>query len=267
MVSELDKEYNSHGSRIEVNEDGVHITFGTISHWIHRKGKVFADYQIITQVPLRLRGNAEKFIYIERVKYKMPFLLNLYSVPFKVIYAWMDQVLIKYKYYKLRLTKDSLRKSKRIRKRYDYTFLYSFFRYSVYYLERILQWFSKYLYLKFYVSFTDRDGKKLSSAKVYVNNIDEQYQGSRLYDDVFLARSYEEKKAEALKLKNQSVWDKLGTWSSLHPSKEELLSINSRFIHAGFNKVIPLDLDKQTNKKQGDDHVHENNQDKKRPVF
>jgi hypothetical protein len=253
LISEFDKEYSSNDSNIKalVNDDGVHITFGTISHWIRRHAKVFIDYQIITQVPLRLRGNAEKFIYIEDYRYKMPFLLNLYSIPFKILYSWIDQILNQYKYYKQRLTKDSLRKSKRTRKRYDYTFLYAFFKFSLHYLDRVLQWFSKFTYVKFYISFTDRDGKKLKKSKVLVNTVDEQYKGSRLYESVFLSKSYDEKKAAAKKLGKQSTWDKLGTYSSLDPSIEELVTLNSRFLNASLNIDTP-ETDSIT-KKQGVD--------------
>ncbi|MCK9224837.1 MAG: hypothetical protein M0R46_16200 [Candidatus Muirbacterium halophilum] len=245
LISELDKEYNSHYSKVEVGEDGLHVFMGTSSHWFKRHAKIFADYQIPTQVPLNIRGNSEAFIFINDFKYKMPFLLNLYSIPFRFFYNIFDNLILKYESYKLRLTKDSMRKSKRIRKRYDYTFLYSFFRYGLYYFGKVLSWFDKFSYIKFYCSFTDRDGKALSKFKMNVNTIDEQYQGSRLYDSTFLSKSYEEKKQQST---IKSKWDTIPTWSSLSPSKEELLMVHSRFLESAFN----VDT-KSTKNKQGDD--------------
>lgn len=63
-ISEFDKEYNSHDNKKEVGEDGVATFFSTISHNLKRHVKIFVDYQLKDQVPLRIRGNAEFFIII-----------------------------------------------------------------------------------------------------------------------------------------------------------------------------------------------------------
>jgi len=178
-ASEWDKDHNSHYTTKEVGEDGVHIAISTISHWLKRDFKFFIDYQIITQVPLNLRGNSEMFLNIQDRKYKMPFLLNLFSLPFKALYSIFERIVLNYESYKLKLTKHSMRESKRIRKRYDYTLLYSIFRYSLYVLSNVINYFHKYSYIKFYIMITDKDNKELGKIKLNINSFDEQWNGSR----------------------------------------------------------------------------------------
>lgn len=229
-ISEWDKEYNSHYTTKEVGEDGLHIAVSTISHWLQRDFKFFIDYQIITQVPLNLRGNSEMFLNIKDRKYKMPFLLNLFSLPFKALYSIFQRIILNYESYKLKLSKHSMRESKRIRKRKDYTLLYSIFRYSLYGLSKILNYFNKYSYIKFYILITDKDNKELGKVKLNVNCYDEQWRGSRLYDSTFLSKAYETKREFS-----KSKWDSLAKWSSLTPELSELEKVHSRFIDKAFN--------------------------------
>lgn len=230
LLSELDKEYNSHYTMKDVGEDGLHVTFGVGSHWLERKAKIIADYQIVTQLPLNIRGNSELFLYVEETKYKMPLLLNLFSLPFKWLYSIIQSITLNYESYKLKLVKHSMRESKRIRKRKDYTFLYSVFRFTMYYLSKIINYFHNYSYMKFYVLITDKDNNTISRIKLNVNCFDEQWRGSRLYDSTFLSEAYKEK-SELIR----SRWDNVPVWSSLTPSRDELSKINSRFIDKAFD--------------------------------
>lgn len=83
-ISEFDKEYNSHDDKKLVGEDGVHTFFSTVSHDLKRHVKLFVDYQLKDQVPLRIRGNAEYIITIKKREKKYPFLLYVYYLPFKL---------------------------------------------------------------------------------------------------------------------------------------------------------------------------------------
>lgn len=65
-ISEFDKEYNSHDDKKVVGEDGAATFFSTVSHDLKRHAKIFVDYQLRQQVPLRIRGNSEYFITIRR---------------------------------------------------------------------------------------------------------------------------------------------------------------------------------------------------------
>lgn len=80
-LSEFDKEYNSHDNKKEVGEDGAATFFSTVSHNLKRHTKIFVDYQLKDQVPLRIRGNSEYFITIKERKKKYPLLLFIYYLP------------------------------------------------------------------------------------------------------------------------------------------------------------------------------------------
>ena len=69
----------------DVGEDGASTFFSTVSHDLKRHVKIFCDYQLKDQVPLRIRGNSEYFYTIETRKKKYPFLLYLYYLPFILI--------------------------------------------------------------------------------------------------------------------------------------------------------------------------------------
>lgn len=71
-ISEFDKEYNSHDDKKIVGEDGAATFFSTVSHDLKRHAKIFVDYQLRQQVPLKIRGNAEYFITIIERKKKYP---------------------------------------------------------------------------------------------------------------------------------------------------------------------------------------------------
>jgi hypothetical protein len=249
VASEVDKEYSSHFNMKDVGEDGFHITAGTITHWGNRHIKIVMDYQIGSQLPRNVRANFQSFIYVHEFRYKMPFLINLYSLPFKALFVVFDQILNHYKYYKQRLFRGSFRKSKRIRKRYDMTFFYVFFKYLTYYTSRILNWFSKFLYIRYKLSFTDEEENIIKNFKMNINHIDEQYRGSRLYDSTFIHEAYIEKKNAASK---KSIWDKLETYNSLTPSRDDLLSIGSRFLEDMFLKKPSPATERVNTTKRGD---------------
>ena len=85
-ISEFDKEYNSHDDKKAVGEDGAHTFFSTVSHNLKRHTKIFVDYQLKDQVPLRIRGNSEYFITIKERKKKYPLILMIYYLPFRLFY-------------------------------------------------------------------------------------------------------------------------------------------------------------------------------------
>jgi hypothetical protein len=225
--SELDKEYNSHYSREEVGKDGFHIHMGVSSHYIKRHGKMFLDYAIDTQVPLNVRGASEMFIFIEDTKSGFPFFLGLFRIPFVWCFNFIDTLLTKYESWIFLLAKDTRRKSRKIRKRYDYTAVYAFLRFLIYYLSRVLTWFNKFSYTKMICTLRDVQQNIKGKMKFNINAQDETWKGSRLYDSTFLSKGYEQKKS-----KNDIPWSKLERWSSLTPGEEELIKVHSRFINA-----------------------------------
>ena len=74
-------------SRREVGEDGAATFFSTVSHDLKRHVKIFVDYQLKDQVPLRIRGNAEYFLTIKKRSKKYPILLIIYYLPFLGLYV------------------------------------------------------------------------------------------------------------------------------------------------------------------------------------
>lgn len=228
-ISELDKEYNSHYNKAEVGEDGLHLFFGTVSHWLKRHGRIYIDYQQPTQVPLNIRGNAETFLKIERTKVKMPFLLNFCSLPFKFLYRVFYKAIDSYSFYKLKITKSSMRTDRRVRKRYDYNLVFSVLRHLSLFLSRVIEWFESFKYTQIYGSVSNVEGETRSKLKLKINSRDEKYKNSYLYDSTFLSKGYENKKRKSL-----TDWNNSESYKSIHPSDEELKKLHSKFIDKAF---------------------------------
>jgi len=253
-ISELDKEYNSHYNTKDVGEDGTYLFFGTVSHWMKRNGKVYIDYQQPTQVPLNIRGNAETFIRVKDVKLKFPILLSIYRTPFKLAYKVLYKSIDVYEYYQCRLEKWTRRRGKKIRKRYDYTFLYSLFRYGIYFVNKAKKWFDKFNYYVFLVNLEDVEGISIKELKMRVNGQDELWDDKRLYDSTFLSKGYDDKYK-----KSKKKWKDLSNWSSTTPRSDELKAIHSRFIDkAFFGFDDSNDTNKNENTKNGDNTSNKN---------
>jgi len=226
--SEIDKEYNSHYTKEAVGEDGMYITFGTFSHWTKRHSKFFLDYQQATQVPLNLRGCADKFLKVREYTYRYPFPLSLVKAPFDWIFNLVDRLIVKYESVKSRISKNTRRRGAAERKRFDYTLIYSVLRYWRCSLAKILLWFSKFDYIKFKIDLQDKEDVKVGSVALRVNCQDESWRGSRLYESVFLSEGYEAKKPQELR------WETLQRYSSLKPTPEELKELDFNFINQSF---------------------------------
>ena len=104
-ISELDKEYNSHDDMKAVGEDGAATFFSTVSHDLKRHVKIFCDYQLKDQVPLRIRGNSEFFYTIESRKKKYPILLYVYYLPFIGLRKMLMNFISKYETKRKQLTR------------------------------------------------------------------------------------------------------------------------------------------------------------------
>ena len=224
-ISEFDKEYNSHDDKKVVGEDGAATFFSTVSHDLKRHAKIFVDYQLRQQVPLRIRGNSEYFIRIQKRKKKYPFLLFIYYLPFIGLYKLTKYFITKYELKKKRVEKKSTRHSKGSYKRNDITLLYAILRRFAYVFQKICNWFDQYYYFKLSTVISQEDendtATKGSKKSLCINIRDLSYKNQRLYDSTFLSYSYEEKK-------NQEFKD-LDTFTKLSPSKDELSKCHSRF--------------------------------------
>lgn len=220
-ISEFDKEYNSHDNKKEVGEDGAATFFSTISHNLKRHVKIFVDYQLKDQVPLRIRGNAEYFITIKKRDKKYPILLYLYYLPFKLIYKLLRSLIKRYELKKKPISKHSNRISKGIYKRNDITLIYAFLRNSAYLFKKICDWFDNFYYFKLTTILSQEGEEKGIVKKLCINIRDLTHNGSNLYDSTFLSYAYEQKKNKAFK--------DLDTFTSLTPSIEELSKCSSRF--------------------------------------
>lgn len=236
LISEVDKEYNSHDNKEQVGEDGFHLSMGTGSHQTNRKSCIFLDWQIDTQVPLRIRGNAEWFLHVVDSEYKYPLLLSLYKKPFEMVYSWVDNILKQYSYDKPRLQKYTSRYFNSIRKRFDYTLVYAILRQLHYGLSNILGWFSLFGFMRFNCEMKQFDQNKVyRKLKLYINSYDETWRGQRLYNSVFLKDAYDHKNKDSYATKPS--WANLPRWSSLNPTIDELKLLNSRFIEKAFFKT------------------------------
>ena len=127
-ISEFDKEYNSHDDKKAVGEEGAATFFSTVSHNLKRHTKIFVDYQLKDQVPLRIRGNSEYFITIKKREKKYPILLMLYYLPFKLTYKVLRYYIKKYELRKRNISRKSMRKGQALYKRNDLTLPYVILR-------------------------------------------------------------------------------------------------------------------------------------------
>lgn len=224
-LSEFDKEYNSHDDKKAVGEDGAATFFSTVSHNLKRHTKIFVDYQLKDQVPLRIRGNAEYFITIKKRQKKYPILLYLYYLPFKLIFKIIKTLIKKYETKTTKL-KNSNRVSLPEIKRNDLTLLYLILRNLAYSLNKIDKFFQNFYYFKLDINLSQEgDEIKPTKKKICINIRDLNYKGNPLYDSTFLSYAYKEKKNEDFK--------NLPTFSNLTPPIEELNKCNSRF----YNKI------------------------------
>ena len=224
-LSELDKEYNSHDDMKAVGADGAATFFSTVSHDLKRHTKIFCDYQLKDQVPLRIRGNAEYFIHIEKRKKKYPFLLMLYYAPFKLLNKITNSLILRYETKKNRVNKETYRQGKQEYKRNDYSLIYAILRNTSYKLSRICNWFEKYSFFKLNLIVSQEDNKQGIKKTVYINLCDLEINKQKLYDSTFLSFAYEQKK-------NYEYKD-LENYTNLTPSIEELNKCNSKF----YNKI------------------------------
>lgn len=220
-ISEFDKEYNSHDNKKEVGEDGAATFFSTISHDLKRHVKLFVDYQLKDQVPLRIRGNAEYFITIKKRDKKYPILLYLYYLPFKLIYKLLRSLIKGYELKKKPISKHSTRTSIGSYKRNDITLIYAFLRNTANLFKRICSWFDSFYYFKLTTVLSQEGEDKGVTKKLCINIRDLTHNNHNLYDSTFLSYAYEQKKNKAFK--------DLDTFTSLTPSIEELSKCNSRF--------------------------------------
>lgn len=224
-LSELDKEYNSHDNMKEVGEDGVSTFFSTISHDLKRHVKIFCDYQLKDQVPLRIRGNAEYFYTIESKKKKYPFLLYLYYLPFIKLDKLLKKYLQKYESIRKPINKKTQRKTISKIKRNDYSFIYALLRHLAYINKKICTYFDHFWYFKIKGNLSTQDGIKGEIKTLNLNICDLEINQQKLYDSTFLSYAYETKK--------NYLFKDLDTFTSLTPSIEELNKCHSRF----YNKI------------------------------
>ena len=224
-LSEIDKEYNSHDNMKEVGTDGAHTFFSTVSHDLKRHCKIFCDYQLKDQVPLRIRGNAEWFINIKKRKLKMPLILKLYYLPFKGIKTIIEKLITSYELKKKRITKETQRKSYGTYKRNDYNSIYYFLRNLNTTLTKICTWFEKYQYFKL-IALRSQEGEEKGERIAFnINLCDLHINNQKLYDSTFLSYAYEQKK-------NKDFKD-IDSFTRLTPTIEELDKCNSKF----YNKI------------------------------
>lgn len=224
-LSEIDKEYNSHDNMKEVGEDGAHTFFSTVSHDLKRHAKIYCDYQLKDQVPLRIRGNAEYFINIKQRKTKMPFILTMYYLPFKGLKTLVEKLIKAYELKKHRINKKTERTSLGIYKRNNVNLCYIILRNLNTTLTKICSFFEYYRYFKL-TSFISQEGDEKGKKKVInLNLCDLSINNLKLYDSTFLSYAYEQKK-------NMEFKD-IDRFTQLTPSIEELNKCNSKF----YNKI------------------------------
>lgn len=213
-ISELDKYTNSHDKGKDYYLNGVNAFFSMISHVLERKVKVYVDYQLKDQVPLMIRGNAEKQFQIIDSSYKLPLMLKPLYLIVDCLYSFFDKIAIKYSYKKKRLYSRSNRFDKRYRKRFDYSFLLSLCLFLSNKLGNLLGYLNTYSYTRMRLVEMVNDGEVVGKIKLNLNEIDSNFKGERLYNSVCFKSIYDSKK--------NCDFSSLDEWTSLDSTEEEL---------------------------------------------
>lgn len=237
-ISELDKEYNSHDDKKQVGEDGAATFFSTVSHDLKRKVKIFCDYQLKDQVPLRIRGNSEYIYTISERQKKYPFLLGIYYLPVKLFSKLLRRAITKYEQKKVYITRKTKRKSYARYKRNDYNFIYAIIRDLALLTNKICAFFDKYWFFRIRGYLAMEDGESRTDKSLCINICDLSINNMALYDSTFLSYAYEAKKNKA--------FCELERFTSLTPSVEELTKCNSRF----YNKINGIQEETNTSRRQ-----------------
>ena len=227
-LSEFDKEYNSHDDKKAVGEDGVHTFFSTVSHDLKRHVKLFVDYQLKDQVPLRIRGNAEYIITIKKREKKYPFLLYMYYLPFKLLYKLTRYYIKKYELKRTKINRKTQRKSISRYKRNDITLPYAILRSLATSLNRLCKWFDQFYYFRIKALKSQEDDIKGIKVGLNINLVDINYSNQSVYDSTFLSFAYE--------VKCNHQFRNLDTFTGLRPTVEELRKIDSKL----YNTLIDL---------------------------
>lgn len=213
-ISELDKYVNSHDKSKSYYQNGVNAFFSMVSHVLDRHCKIFCDYQLKDQVPLMIRGNAEKQFRIYDNKYKLPLLLIPISFVISLLSNFFNNMSIRYSYRKEKLYKRSNRYKFRQRKRYDYSLFLSIVLHLASFFETLEAYMRSYSYTKMYLQEMENDGEVVGKVKLNLNEIDSNYQGQRLYNSVCFKSIYDSKR--------NCRFNELDSWTSLDSSEEEL---------------------------------------------
>ena len=238
-LSELDKEYNSHDDKKRVGKDGAATFFSTVSHDLKRHVKIFCDYQLKDQVPLRIRGNSEYFYTIHERKKKYPFLLGLYYLPIKALSNLFRNLISKYETKRPFINKNTKRKTVSTYKRNDQSMLYIILRQLAFTFNKLCDFFDHYWYFRIKGDLSMRDGEVGEKKNICLNICDLSIENMALYDSTFLSYAYEQKK-------NMAFRD-LDKFTSLTPSIDELNKCNSHF----YNQLNGLE--------EENDDSHDNN--------
>lgn len=233
-LSEIDKEYNSHDDMKKVGSEGAATFFSTISHDLKRHVKIFCDYQLKDQVPLRIRGNSEYFYDIANRKKKYPLLLYLYYLPFIGLAKLLRTLIKKYETTRPFINNKTKRKTVSKYKRNDESLLYVILKQLAYANDKICDYFDHYWYFKIKGDLSMQDGASDEIKNICINICDLSIENMALYDSTFLSYAYEEKKNKAFK--------NLACFTKLTPPIDELTKCNSHF----YNKLNGLEKNQKS---------------------
>ena len=197
-------------------------------HDLKRHVKVFVDYQLKDQVPLRIRGNAEYIITIKKREKKYPFLLFMYYLPFKLANKIVRYYIKKYELKRTRINRKTMRKPVSTYKRNDITLPYAILRGLATSLNKICKWFDSFYYFRLKANLSQEDDMKGTKISLCINLCDINYNNQSVYDSTFLSFAYE--------VKCSHQFRNLDTFKSLRPTVEELGKIDSKL----YNTLIEL---------------------------
>ena len=229
LFDEFDKEWNSHTSQKEVNEDGVHVFFS----YVRQLGtKAWMTCQGLGQGLKNIKVCCGKFYWLYDKKIKMPLLISIVYAPVLFIDSKISSVIKEYLGDRIKTGKWTFRQSQFIYKRNNVSFLYQLMKWIACLSHKLVNYFQKYYYYKIYAEESyDPDGKMVKKVTYNINFCDfydndvptyNTTQFRAFYDDF---RTLIEKKKRVIQ--NIQLFD---AWTSLEPSMDEYVKTNQSVI-------------------------------------
>ncbi len=232
FIDEFDKEFNSHTSQKEVNNDGVHGFFSYIRHLLGSDSTSWMTCQGLGQGLMNIKVCAGKLIWLSNKKTKMPVLVKTLYGPIAWIDSKLSKVLLEYLGYRQKTGKFSARSGTFKFKRNNVSTLFILMKYLCMFTHSIVNYLSNFMYYKITAEVSyDTENKHVEKIVYKINYCDYYDDNEPIYNSEQFGSFYADFKMQLEKeIKQKQSVQLFEAWSSLEPTMEEYNKTNQRFI-------------------------------------